>query len=130
MALPQPLPAMLLPYCRLAHATEEADLQRPGLLDADGAQPAVISPQNEHAVVQQLLQYFQRRLNGCVRRTTPSKLGQLTRRCTGSVSTLMFCISSCNSEPMFRKRMRIRQRRRSSDVPLSFANVLRCCTSC
>ena len=62
----QPLPAMLLPYCRLAHATDEADLQRPGLLDAaDGAEPATISPQNEHAVVQQLLQYFQRRLKGC-----------------------------------------------------------------
>ena len=62
----QPLPAMLLPYCRLAHVTEEADLQRPGLLDAeDAAEPAVISPQNEHAVVQQLLQYFQRRLKGC-----------------------------------------------------------------
>ena len=57
---------MLLPYCRLAHATDEADLQRPGLLDAaQGAESAAISPQNEHAVVQQLLQYFQRRLKGC-----------------------------------------------------------------
>jgi len=57
---------MLLPYCRLAHATDEADLQRPGLLDtAEGAELPAISPQNEHAVVQQLLQYFQRRLKGC-----------------------------------------------------------------
>ena len=87
----QPMPAMLLPYCRLAHATEEADLQRPGLLNADAGQPAVISPQNEHAVVQQLLQYFQRRLNGCERAKPPtSRVG------TASVCSIDTAVLHCH----------------------------------
>ncbi len=97
---------MLLPYCRLAHATEEADLQRPGLLEADAAEPAVISPQNEHAVVQQLLQYFQRRLKGCERRafTQPAvAIGTAVRRRNVYTAAL-----NCQDEEIRRQLRRFR----------------------
>ena len=82
----QPLPPLLLPFLRLAHAADAEELARPGLLDPSPGN-RVVSAANEQAVLHQLLQYFEARLRQCV--AAPPT-------CAASNVCSSLCMSACN----------------------------------